>query len=97
MPKRGLRVGKTFCDCCLRNDFNLMTGWYLSGGKICKILFNCYGEFEGFVLKDCCKEHTFKSCEPLIGELAIRACKERLKVSVRIDKKDKNKNMQIDN
>ena len=60
-------------------------------GKICKVLFNCYGEFEGFVLKDCCEEHIFKSCEPLIGELAIRACKERLKVSVCIDKKDKNR------
>lgn len=60
-------------------------------GKICQVLFNCYGEFEGFILKDCSKEHKFKSHEPLIGNLVMRACRERMKISVCVDKKDKDK------
>jgi len=60
-------------------------------GKVCQVLFDCCGEFEGFILADCCKEHTFKSNEPMIGELAIRACKERLKVSICVDDKKCNK------
>ena len=60
-------------------------------GKICKVMFDCCGEFDGFVLKDCGKEHLFKSNEPMIGELAIRACKERLKVAVCVDKNSKDR------
>ena len=60
-------------------------------GKICQVFFNCYGEFEGFILKDCSEEHSIKSNEPQIGELVIRALRERLKVSVYVDKKDINR------
>ena len=60
-------------------------------GKICQVLYNCYGEFEGFILKDCSKEQLIKSNEPQIGELVIRALRERLKISIFVDKKDKNR------
>jgi hypothetical protein len=51
-------------------------------GKICNVVFDCFGEFEGFELRDCCDTHAFKTRERGIGELALRACRERLTVSV---------------
>jgi len=51
-------------------------------GKVCEVLFDCFGDFEGFVLCDCDRTHTFKTRERGIGEIALRACKERLLLSV---------------
>lgn len=51
-------------------------------GKVCEVLFDCFGGFEGFVLDDCKGAHTFKSRHLDIGEIALRACKERLLLSV---------------
>jgi hypothetical protein len=51
-------------------------------GKISEVVFDCFGGFEGFVLVDCCAAHAFRSSEREVGELALRACKERLTVSV---------------
>ncbi len=51
-------------------------------GKVCEVLFDCFGDFEGFVLDDCCERHAFKSREPGIRELVLCACKERLLLSV---------------
>ncbi len=51
-------------------------------GKICQVMFDCFGEFEGFVLCDCWETHTFKTRERGIGEIALRACRERFLVSV---------------
>ena len=45
-------------------------------------MFDCFGEFEGFVLCDCWETHTFKTRERGIGEIALRACRERFPVSV---------------
>ena len=51
-------------------------------GKICEVSFDCFGEFEGFVLCDCCDTQTFRTRERGIAEIALRACRERLLVSV---------------
>ncbi len=51
-------------------------------GKICEVLFDCFGEFEGLVLCDCCESHSFKTRERGIAEIALRACQERLLVSI---------------
>jgi hypothetical protein len=51
-------------------------------GKICEVSFDCFGEFEGFVLCDCHGSHAFRTRERGIAELALRACRERLLVSV---------------
>jgi hypothetical protein len=58
-------------------------------GKVCEVLFNCFGDFEGFVLRECNGTHVFKSCERGIGEVALRACKDQLTVSVLVDKDDR--------
>jgi len=51
-------------------------------GRVAEILFDCYGEFEGFVLSDCCHSRSFKACEPGIRDLVLRACRERLTLTV---------------
>ncbi len=49
-------------------------------GKVCEVLFDCFGDFIGFVLDDCCERRTYESRERQIGELALRALKERFTV-----------------
>jgi hypothetical protein len=58
-------------------------------GKVIKVIYDCYGDFEGFVLGDCCTPITFKSRERAIGDIAIRACKDRLLVTVYVKRLDK--------
>ena len=33
-------------------------------GRVCEIVFDCFGDFEGFVLRDCRQRRSFRSCEP---------------------------------
>lgn len=51
-------------------------------GKVCEVLFDCFGDFEGFVLSDCKGSHAFRTREHGIKEIVLRACKERLLLSV---------------
>ena len=51
-------------------------------GKVSEVLFNCFGNFEGFVLESCSEVHRFRSTEAAVGELALRACREKLWLSV---------------
>jgi hypothetical protein len=55
-------------------------------GKVSEVVFNCFGNFDGFVLDTCDECHDFRSTEPAIGELVMRACKERLSISVCVRK-----------
>ncbi len=55
-------------------------------GKVSEVVFNCFGNFEGFVLETCGECHRFQSSEASIGELVLRACKERLWICVCIRK-----------
>lgn len=54
-------------------------------GKVCEVLFDCFGDFEGFVLRDCCGTHAFKTRECGISEIVLRACRERLLLSVYVE------------
>ena len=51
-------------------------------GKVCEVFFDCFGDFEGFALSDCCGMHTFRTRESGIREIALRACNEGLLLSV---------------
>ncbi len=51
-------------------------------GKVCEVVFDCFGEFIGFVLDDCCERRAFDSRERDIGDLVLRALKERLTLMV---------------
>ena len=60
-------------------------------GKVCEVLFDCHGEFIGFVLEDCCERHLFQSRAKSIGDLALKACRDGLTLCVWVDDKDAGK------
>jgi len=51
-------------------------------GKICEVVYNCFGDFEGFTLSTCKQKQSFRSCEKSIEQIVLRACKDRLLVAV---------------
>jgi hypothetical protein len=64
-------------------------------GKVVEVIFDCFGDFEGFVLSDCCAAHSFKTRERQIGEIVLRACRDRLPVSVFAPRNDRAKIQRI--
>jgi hypothetical protein len=54
-------------------------------GKVIEIIYDCFGRLEAFVLNDCGELHTFKTREPEIGRIALRACRDHLLLSVYVD------------
>jgi hypothetical protein len=55
-------------------------------GKVVEVIYDCFGDFVGFVLSDCCSTHAFMAREREIGEVVLRACKEKLLLSVYFDR-----------
>jgi hypothetical protein len=51
-------------------------------GKVCEVVFDCFGDFVGFVLDDCCERRTYQSRERQTGDLVLRALQERLTLMV---------------
>ncbi|HEY5030412.1 MAG TPA: hypothetical protein VIK39_18550, partial [Candidatus Angelobacter sp.] len=51
-------------------------------GKVSEVIFDCFGDFEGFVLETCGECHRFRTTEKAIKDLALLACKERLLITV---------------
>jgi hypothetical protein len=51
-------------------------------GKVCEVVFDCFGDFEGFVLESCEERHRFRSNEKGIATLALKACRDRLLISI---------------
>jgi hypothetical protein len=54
-------------------------------GRVCEVVFDCFGEFEGFVLRDCRERRAFRSCEPAMRDLVLRACRQRLELTVYVE------------
>jgi hypothetical protein len=57
-------------------------------GKVSEVVFNCQGDFIGFVLEDCCECRSFESCKKDMGELVLRALRERLTLMVVTTRKE---------
>jgi hypothetical protein len=59
-------------------------------GKICEVVFDCFGSFEGFVLETCSeqKKHLFKSREPDIAKLTLQLCKDHMLATICYDEDD---------
>jgi hypothetical protein len=55
-------------------------------GKICGLIFDHFGDFAGFVLETEHGEHKFHSREKEMEELAERAWRERLRITVHADR-----------
>jgi hypothetical protein len=52
-------------------------------GKVAKLSYNCFGDFEGFNLNTCeCETYSFSSCEPDMEELIYLAWVERFEITV---------------
>jgi hypothetical protein len=51
-------------------------------GKVVEVIYDCFGDFEGFVLGECCKHHEYRTRERAIGELVLRLCRDRMLVTV---------------
>lgn len=54
-------------------------------GKVAEVLFDCFGDFEGFLLENCSGVHRFTSCERGIADLVLRTCRERLVLTVFVE------------
>jgi hypothetical protein len=46
------------------------------------VVFDCFGDFSGFILEDCRDRRAFESREREIGDLVLRALRERLTVMI---------------
>jgi murein tripeptide amidase MpaA len=66
-------------------------------GKVSKVLFDCFGDFEGFVLETCpeCRTHHFKSREKGIKDVVLMALRKRLLISVCVSKECDGKILEI--
>jgi hypothetical protein len=65
-------------------------------GNVCEVLFDCRGDFEGFVLDTCCgPTRVFRSRARRIGELALRACRDQLTVIVFADRRESERIVRI--
>jgi hypothetical protein len=57
-------------------------------GRVEEVIYDCFGDLEGFVLAGCCTEREVFECrEPGLGLLLLRACKDDLRVAVVVDDK----------
>jgi hypothetical protein len=52
-------------------------------GKVAEVIYDCHGEFEGFVLDECCEPRLIRSRDRGLGELVLVACRENLTLCVR--------------
>ena len=58
-------------------------------GKVCEVIYDCFGDLEGFVLCTCEEnKHLFRTREKAIGEIALRALRHRLLLSVYTDRRN---------
>ena len=64
-------------------------------GKVCEVIYDCFGHLEGFVLESCYERHHFKTSEKGIGEIVLRACCERVVVTVYVEPPSRNKIREI--
>jgi hypothetical protein len=56
-------------------------------GKVACLRYDCFGDFDGFVLEDCGCERFIPAREPAIERIAHRACIERSRLRVYVDRR----------
>jgi hypothetical protein len=64
-------------------------------GKVSALIFDHFGDFEGFILETEEKEHKFNSRERHVEELVDRIWRERLRVTVWVDHDEPNRPLKI--
>lgn len=68
---------------------------YEYAGKVQEVVYDCFGDVEGFVLVDCCGSRFFKTREPGVGEVVVRACRDRLLLAVYVESADESELKEI--
>jgi len=58
-------------------------------GKVSEVIFDCFGDFEGFVIETCDGCRRFASRKKGVSELVLRACKDGLTITVCVKKGSK--------
>jgi len=58
-------------------------------GKVVKIIYDCFGDFQGFVLDDCCEQYEFVTRERGLSEIIISAFRHRFRLVVIVAKSSK--------
>jgi hypothetical protein len=53
-------------------------------GRVCEVSFDCFGRLEAFVLATCSGSHRIETTESGFEDLLLRACRDRLVVSVEV-------------
>ncbi len=53
---------------------------------MCEVPYDCFGEFEGFVLADCGESRRFRTRVRGIEEVVLRTCREQLTLQILVDK-----------
>ena len=56
-------------------------------GQVAEVMFDCHGDFCGFVLEDCCDREVFETRQRAIRDLVLRACRGGLRLCVTVDEK----------
>ena len=64
-------------------------------GKIRELVYDCFGDFEGFVLESYDGRELYESCERSLEEVVRRACRERSTVTVRAHATERHKPLKI--
>lgn len=59
--------------------------WLTRCGEVVAVLYDCYGDFSGFVLDECCDRHVFETRERSIGKLVLITCREDMRLCVTVD------------
>jgi hypothetical protein len=54
-------------------------------GKVSVIIYDCFGDFEGFVVESCDSRRRFKACERGIEAVVKGACRDRSTITVSTD------------
>ncbi|HEU5280296.1 MAG TPA: galactose oxidase-like domain-containing protein [Gaiellaceae bacterium] len=54
-------------------------------GRVVRLYYDCFGDFEGFEVEDCGKRRRFSSHEHGIAAVALTACERQLRVTVFYD------------
>ena len=61
------------------------TGMVAFTGLVSEMIYDCRGRFVGFELEACGATRRFKGCEASLEQLILRACRERIRVTVGAD------------
>lgn len=56
-------------------------------GKVAEVLFDCHGDFTGFVLEECCERLVLETRERAIARLVLQACREGMRLCVTVDER----------